>query len=522
MTIQGQWPYPLTIDAVDPYPFHGLAYIDGGGDWLDPMDGRDRIPLPAWPGFDSQWTRFLPKINSALWDIGKPDPPQTAGLIAAGGLSIGRKLMALEPVFVARVAGVSRRLSLEWFGIGRFELRDVESGDLLASLEIDTDLVFDGETLITNQDNQFDIVLATSTQLSLLDIAPDGRELLIALQATYYSSATTLNTSCIVAVLVLGITESAGLYGLNYSVAAGLLDCLGALTIERDSDRYNYTLNPTTGAVTPAAIPPPINTLEAGRGGYQVPHFGSFSEGWSRTGQIIGGFFAGGGVEFLRFDSSWQVETTGTASLETELAGSSYRVKRLLSSATRTQTSTMRLHRGLDEITGQYSYAVLGDLDYQYNYQLSGSFESADFTFTTDIEESATELADEVRDTEFIQTGSLINAASFADAYVLAGSPLDPSKIYAPARPPFPGLLQTWLCQTGSTKAMALASARTDSGVCAVSGALTPAGTAGTWEAGTGYNPTLRRVVSVVAYNPMTGQVARAVDMPSRTITGWL
>lgn len=522
MTIQGQWPYPLTIEAVDPYPFHGLAYIDGGGDWLDPMDGRDRIPLPALPGFDSQWNRFLPKINSALWDIGKPDPPQTAGLIAAGGLSIGRKLMALEPVFVARVAGVSRRLSLEWFGIGRFELRDVDSGDLLASLEIDTDLVFDGETLITNQDNQFDIVLATSTQLSLLDIAPDGRELLVGLQATYYSAATTINTSCFVAVLVLGITESAGVYGLNYSVAAGLLDCLGALTIERESDRYNYALNASTGEVTPAAIPPDTNTLEAGRGGYQVPHFGSFTEGWSRTGQIIGGFFAGGGVEFLRFDTSWQAETTGTASLETELGGSSYRVKRLISSATRTQTSAMRLHRGLAEVTGEYSYAVLGALDYLYNYELSGSFDDADFTFTTDIEESATELADEVRDTEFTQTGSLINAASFADAYVLAGSPLDPGKIYAPARPPFPGLLQTWLCLTGSTKAMALASARTDTDVCAVSGALTPAGTAGTWVAGTGYNPTLRRVVSVVAYNPMTGQVARAVDMPSRTITGWL
>lgn len=522
MTIQGQWPYPLTIEAVDPYPFHGLAYIDSGGDWLDPMDGRDRIPLPALPGFDSQWTRFLPKINSALWDIGKPDPPQTAGLIAAGGLSIGRKLMALEPVFVARVAGVSRRLSLEWFGIGRFELRDVESGDLLASLEIDTDLVFDDKTLITNQDNQFDIVLATSTQLSLLDIAPDGRELLVALQATYFSAATSLNTSCIVAVLVLGITESAGVYGLNYSVAASLLDCLGTLTIERESDRYNYALNASTGEVTPAAIPPDTNTLEAGRGGYQVPHFGSFSEGWSRTGQIVGGFFAGGGVEFLRFDSSWQAETTGTASLETELAGSSYRVKRLISSATRTQSSTMRLHRGLAEVTGEYSYAVLGALDYQYNYAFSGGFESADFTFTTDIQESATELADEARDTEFTQTGSLISAASFADAYVLAGSPLDPSKTYAPARPPFPGLLQTWLCLTGSTKAMALASANTDTGVCAVSGALTPAGTAGDWEEATGYNPTLRRVASVVAYNPMTGQVSRAVDMPSRTITGWL
>jgi hypothetical protein len=522
MTMQGQWPYPLTIDAVDPYPFHGLAYIDGGGDWLDPMDGRARIRLPALPGFDSQWTRFLPKINSAIWDIGKADPPQTAGLIAAGGLSLGRKLMALEPVFVARVAGVSRRLSLEWFGIGRFELRDAESGDLLATLEIDTDLVFDDQTLITNQDNQFDIVLATSTQLSLWDIAPDGRELLIALQATYYSAATTLNTSCIVAVLVLGITESAGLYGLNYSVAAGLLDCLGVLTIERDSDRYNYALNFITGEVTPAAIPADTNTLEAGRGGYQVPHFGSFSEGWSRSGQIVGGFFAGGGVEFLRFDTGWQAEVTGTASLETELAGSSYRAKRLISSATRTQTSTMRLHRGLAEVTGEYSYALLGNLDYQYNYELSGSFDDADFTFTTDIEESATELPNEVRATEFTQSGSPLEAGSFADAYVLAGSPLVPGKIYAPARPPFPGLLQTWLCQTGSTKAMALASANTGSGVCAVSGALTPDGTAGDWEEGTGYNPTLRRVASVVAYNPMTGQVARAVDMPARTITGWL
>lgn len=522
MTIQGQWPYPLTIDAVDPYPFHGLAYIDSGGDWLDPMDGRDRIPLPALPGGETKWNRYLPKINSALWDIGRADPPQTEGLIAAGGLSIGRRLMPLETVFAARVADRSVLLSLEWFGIGRFELRDFESGDLLASLEIDTDLVFDEKELITNQDNQFDIVLATSTQLSLLDIAPDGRELLVALQATYYSSATTVNTSCIVAVLVLGITESAGLYGLTYSVAAGLLDCLGTLTIERESDRYNYALNASTGEVTPAAIPPDTNTLAAGRGGYQVPHFGSFSEGWSRTGQVVGAFFAGGGVEFLRFDTSWQVETTGTASLETELAGSSYRVKRLISTATRTQTSILRLHLGGDEVTGEYSYAVLGNLDYQYNYELSGSFENADFTYTTDIEETATELANEVRDTEFTQTGSLINAAVFADAYVLAGSPLDPSKTYAPARPPFPGLLQTWLGQTSSTKAMALASANTDTGVCAVSGALTPVGTAGDWEEATGYSPTLRRVVSVVAYNPMTGQVARAVDMPSRTITGWL
>ena len=522
MTIQGQWPYPLTIDAVDPYPFHGLAYIDSGGEWLDPMDGRDRIPLPGLPGSEFKWSRYLPKVNSALWDIGRADPPQTAGLIAAGGLSIGKRLMPLESVFTARVADRSVLLSLDWFGIGRFELRDFESGDLLASLEIDTDLVFDDKTLITNQDNQFDIVLATSTQLSLLDIAPDGRELLVALQATYYSAATTINTSCFVAVLVLGITESAGLYGLNYSVAAGLLDCLGALTIERESDRYNYALNAITGEVTPAAIPPDTNTIEAGRGGYQVPHFGSFTEGWSRTGQIVGGFFAGGGVEFLRFDSSWQAETTGTASLETELAGSSYRVKRLISSATRTQTSTMRLHRGLAEVTGEYSYAVLGALDYQYNYAFSGGFESADFTFTTDIQESATELADEARDTEFTQTGSLIGAASFADSYVLAGSPLDATKTYAPARPPFPGLLQNWLCLTGSTKAMALASARTDTDVCAVSGALTPAGTAGDWQAGNGYSPTLRRVVSVVAFNPMTGQVARAVDMPSRTITGWL
>lgn len=118
MTETTHWPVASQPLAIDPYPWHGLVYRlrSGGGELLDPLDGRPVIPLP--PFNDNAAPRLHPYIQAAggfLWDIGRADPPVTPVLQAAGAQSLGRRIVRPVPgsqALPARLGDKTRRVNV--------------------------------------------------------------------------------------------------------------------------------------------------------------------------------------------------------------------------------------------------------------------------------------------------------------------------------------------------------------------------------------------------------------------------
>jgi hypothetical protein len=86
------------IDRVDPYPFHGLVYqlaSTGARSYLDPMDGRPAIDRPTPPAVNASRLRsYFPVTDGWVWDIGRPAPPVTPAIFAAGGKAMGKRLLS--------------------------------------------------------------------------------------------------------------------------------------------------------------------------------------------------------------------------------------------------------------------------------------------------------------------------------------------------------------------------------------------------------------------------------------------
>ncbi|WP_448682579.1 hypothetical protein [Pseudomonas nicosulfuronedens] len=107
-----QW-LPGKIEAVDPFPFHGLAYrlkSNVNQLLLDPRDGRPHILMPAAYGSGlygaseaHELHPYFATVSPALWDIGRPDPETTPEILAAGGKSLGRRLVDISNYHPARL-----------------------------------------------------------------------------------------------------------------------------------------------------------------------------------------------------------------------------------------------------------------------------------------------------------------------------------------------------------------------------------------------------------------------------------
>jgi hypothetical protein len=115
MTAQSDMPLG-EIDAIDPYPFHGLVYrltSTGFDQYLDPRDGRPVINLPPAPSVSTLYCpTYFGATDGVLWDIGRVDPPSTPAIEASGGKALGKRILARNLLYPARLGENTKQLGL--------------------------------------------------------------------------------------------------------------------------------------------------------------------------------------------------------------------------------------------------------------------------------------------------------------------------------------------------------------------------------------------------------------------------
>lgn len=102
------------VEAIDPYPFHGLVYREGTRTRLDPSDGRPAIDLPQRPSVSSVFCQsYFAQSDGVLWDIGRADPPITPAIAARGGKALGKRILNnRSDAYPARLGGKTYQLGI--------------------------------------------------------------------------------------------------------------------------------------------------------------------------------------------------------------------------------------------------------------------------------------------------------------------------------------------------------------------------------------------------------------------------
>lgn len=111
------------LDAIDPYPFHGLVYSLPGEtsiERIDPRDGRPAFIRPPSPGWNSDmpWHPYWPRLDASLWDIGRADPPVTPAIAASGAKAVGKRLVDRRDVGPARIGDKTYQVQIDIEGVG--------------------------------------------------------------------------------------------------------------------------------------------------------------------------------------------------------------------------------------------------------------------------------------------------------------------------------------------------------------------------------------------------------------------
>src|SRR5690606_19408070 len=239
MSEAGAWPVPFEIEAIDPYPYHGLVYTEGVVQWLEPGGGRPRIELPSLSNVPTPrpGPGYAPLKSSAVWDVGHHDPPVSPRLYALGGTSLGRRLVATGESLTKLQSGL-RSLALDFDG-EEIYLRDVTPGQIektVAAAPVPTSAILSGITELVNPytGNSFEVRLAT---MAVLDRSADGRRRLVAFRGSNGTGANLV--TFFVGVAVVEITESeVGDLSLDITITATANDCLGVTIYDRESDLF--------------------------------------------------------------------------------------------------------------------------------------------------------------------------------------------------------------------------------------------------------------------------------------------
>ena len=113
LPINSNWPL-CKIDAIDPFPFHGLQYRVANQQWIDPMDGRPPFRKPSEPSA-SELDYYSAYLDGCLWDIGRADPPESEQIENSGGRAAGKKIVSPDGVSPCRLDGRTYQLNISSF-----------------------------------------------------------------------------------------------------------------------------------------------------------------------------------------------------------------------------------------------------------------------------------------------------------------------------------------------------------------------------------------------------------------------
>ncbi|RRV80341.1 hypothetical protein [Stutzerimonas stutzeri] len=521
MTCASHWDSPLHIEAIDPYPWHGLVYHvppGTGRPLIQPSGGRDPRLLPRAPYWYDNFVGYAPKTNGSLWDIGKPDPPQSECLVAAGAESLGKRLVYHDST-IARLNGVTRRFRISWINRTTLNLYEVlsTSENLLASTPLSISDVSAGVSQVLNPRNDQPIASAMAPSLTRLDRNLDGTKYLYGLQASYLGASGQPVQFLVGLIEVIIGTDLDGGPTISYRLVADMPTALGQTSYVRNSQRRAVAINQSDGTLDFTDIPADYST---GAGVYPYPHVGTFSEVRERTGLIIGAWYRPDGTEELvrlktryeREESSdpagsrgekfapndetyrkqiWNVlwQTARTTSAEVSAAG--HAVEVVLTDVRSRDADIQRI--GLTTLVGgQIAYVD------DESVALVGSWHS-----------------------DSIRTDQPVVSDWAAIVTIFATGLPDESSVYAPDELQFGSNFIVRRAATLCPKAFGFRVAVAADGTMHLSPVITPAGVVGAMAAiapaAYGWSQ-----AELATYNPMTGQTARQVDYPDWRIQGWL
>ncbi|MDP3848638.1 MAG: hypothetical protein Q8R10_19640 [Pseudomonas sp.] len=310
------WPVLCEIDGIDPYPWHGLVYrISGQGyqEYLNPMDGRPVIPLPAPPPIPDTAHSYYPRLNGVLWDLGRPDPPAPPLMAAGSGRSLGRRGVSPGGKMPVRLGEKTYQVEINAYQ----ESTGIRLALVVAGVY--------GPTFATLSMADFGIDLAgiyaesSGSPLSELgtfelrgffyDATPDGARRLYAAQLARTGNPTALFDSVPVGFfeVLLGLAPDLTVTA-TASVVRQVQDCLGTCT-NGGSHAYSlhhqqtsascavtYVLEPTTAEVT-------------------APYFadaGTATRTQTRTGLVTGAQYVAGEIGYFTCDKSKTETLSGT------------------------------------------------------------------------------------------------------------------------------------------------------------------------------------------------------------------
>lgn len=313
-----QMPPLAMIEAIDPYPFHGVAYYNGTPPFqrLDPRDGRAVIQLPTKPDRSQYFPSISPDRSGFLWDIGREDPPVTPLIEAAGGKSLGRRIIrsrAGDQRYPVRFGEKTRLLTIGLIGqFGQtYELRliNVDDGSVLASVPV-AEFGLDMTTVVT-----YGGTWSPGQQVGysplVYDCSADGRRTLWGIVATHiHPNPRWDEFTCGVVESVLGLDEAGNLTA-TLSVLKTFPDCVGsfASTVESNVTDFNDGSDggPPSCVITYSLAPIDTEFRRFGIGGRTLVELE-----WD--GFIIGGIYTDTGIEYFRFRHYQRDEHIATAS----------------------------------------------------------------------------------------------------------------------------------------------------------------------------------------------------------------
>lgn len=524
------------IQAVDPYPFHGLVFRNAGSnvDMIDPMDGRPVFRLPAriTPN-PRELHAYFPKVDGMLWDIGRPDPPVTPEILARGGSSLGKRLVEGsnlptrlgERTYQLRVdSNTSGGMLRLWWSRDGFTGTNVFATINEDEFGLDWNTLADEGSGELIKETYIGYEARPGFVTSQLDVSPDGTRRLVGVLCPGH---------------LIGLASArrgwdAFLVGIVEVTLS--LDELGAIQASAQILRTSAQL---MGSVT-RSFSQSIKRLASNTEGYptceqrfEAQEFplevtgdqGTRHRLQQRTGRVIGALYVGSGIEYFTLDQRY----------ETDLVASMSRPSRSTGTPVNPESGAPYCD-GPGEPLPDAQQSFTDRVERSTTIRFAGASISASTTWQRTSTASGdggwgnnrTPITGTSTSTATCSTGGYRTSSSVIDRFEIVdklGWVDRPGVEYAPA----PTL------QVGSEFSIAIIQRRGWKSLVIVEGYSNPGTHDGWWlgmltPAGVKGEPVAHPVRSVAgpaflyggAYNPMTGQYARECDMPGRTISGWL
>ncbi|AQZ96549.1 hypothetical protein ACFSB1_10680 [Halopseudomonas phragmitis] len=550
MSCEFNWEGPLSIEAIDPYPWHGLVYFDAGQNWLIPDNGHPPRNLPNPPNVSSFSFSELyrGRKDAALWDLGLPEPPFSQCLDDAGAESRSVRLLDIGSGLIS-VNGVLRKVGIRVKadgGIGERELYDFEySGPgnppALAEFEIPSSIL-SGYTVLRHPYFGDDIVLGVGGLVHQFDRSPDGSRRLYGLVGSYVSGSVTYAFYYGVFEIVISADEDWN-WSVDVVVIANAEACVGEYSYNWDENAYISGIDKDTGQLISWRYAPSQPASWTVGPGQSFDVLKPFRVGWveytvAHSGVVLGGWYnAAGSVELVRMSYSYNwldvSDIDGTYGEKETPDSEYYNFARYRGTRQCKRSMVVNLSAGGSTKSYNYSFDYVQTMNIDTVFRGIIDGERMSGTVERDVIETFGELS-HVRDETFTYTSETPFEIPFDPQSIYSMVPREPG-LYAPfaivRRPElsFPSsMIDCKPAATGCGKTFGFVAVnKRDSGQnpwssALVTGVLTPAGSVGDDFHISSYAGRPSGPYEEAYYNPMTGETARVVDYPDILIAGWI